>query len=177
MKHIKNYKTISTSNGDKGMSRNYSNEVLPKSDILFDVLGNIDELSSWLGLLYHKTSFKDEMRTIQMTLQTMNSLIATSDEDRRSKLVNVTNEDIKHIEHLEQQLLDKTKIEPVFVLPGSDTSLEGAYFDIARSVTRRIERSVVHFIKTYNRQDLLDSQRYVNRLSDLFFIFSRYCSK
>ena len=174
MKKIDNYKFISTTKGDKGTSRNYSNEVFPKSDILFDTLGTIDELSSILGLVYHYSNAKEDIRHIQKTLQNISSLIATSDESvKRDKLVKITDEDILYLESLEQGLLAKSSILPEFVLPGSDTSKEGAFYDLARSVARRSERIVVRFIEKNKRTDLDFCLKYLNRLSDLLFIYAR----
>jgi len=174
MKKIDNFKFISTAKGDKGNSKNYSNEELSKSDILFDTLGTIDELSSILGLLFHYAENKDEIKTIQKTLQHINSLIATTDETiRKSKLVQIRIEDIVYLEQKEQALLKDGKIEPIFVLPGSDTTLIGAYYDLARSVARRSERSVVRFIEKNKRTDLDFCLKYLNRLSDLLFIYAR----
>ena len=59
MKKIDDYRFISTTKGDKGTSKNYSNEEFSKSDILFDALGSLDELSSVLGVVYHYTDSKD----------------------------------------------------------------------------------------------------------------------
>lgn len=174
MKKIDNYKVISTTSGDRGVSKNYSNVELSKSNILFETLGNIDELSSNLGILYHMTDNKDVIRLIQQKLQSINSQIATSDDSaRRDRLKKITNDDIKVVEELEQQVLDKTVIEPVFVLPGSDTSSVGAYYDLCRAVTRRVERSLVLFVEMNRRTDLDLSLKYLNRLSDLLFIYAR----
>ena len=174
MKKIDNYKVISTTSGDRGVSKNYSNVELPKSNILFEVLGNIDELSSTLGILYHMTDNKDVVRLIQQKLQNISSQIATSDDSARRKgMVKITNDDIKVIEELEQLVLDKTVIEPVFVLPGSDTSNIGAYFDLSRAITRRVERSLVLFVEVNHRTDLNFCLMYFNRLSDLLFIYAR----
>ena len=174
MKKIDNYKVISTTSGDKGLSRNYSNVELSKSNILFEVLGNIDELSSTLGVLYHMTENKDIIRLIQTKLQHISSLIATSDNSaRRDSLVKITYDDIKVIEELEQMILNDTVIEPIFVLPGSDTSNVGSYYDLARSVTRRAERSLVMFTEINRRSDLKYCMQYLNRLSDLLFIYAR----
>ena len=174
MKKIDNYKVISTTSGDKGLSRNYSNVKLSKSNILFETLGNIDELSSSLGLIYHVTEEKDIIRLIQTKLQNISSLIATSeDSKRRDSLVKITNDDILVVEELEQRLLNETVIEPIFVLPGSDTSKLGAYYDLSRSITRRAERSLVLFTETNRRSDLNYCLKYLNRLSDLLFIYAR----
>lgn len=174
MKKIDNYKVISTTSGDRGISKNYSNVELSKSNILFEVLGNVDELSSTLGILYHLTDNKDVVRLIQQKLQNISSLIATSDDSgRRKSLIKITIDDIKVIEELEQLVLDKTVIEPVFVLPGSDTSNIGAYYDLCRAITRRVERSLVMFVEINKRRDLDLSLMYFNRLSDLLFIYAR----
>jgi len=174
MKKIDDYKFISTAKGDKGTSRNYSNEEFSKSDILFDTLGSIDELSSALGVVYHYTESKDEIRLIQKTLQNISSLVATStSSSQRDKLAEINNEDIKELEKQEQGLLAKSKILPKFVLPGSDTSKTGAYFDLARSIARRTERNLVRFIEKNQRNDLQYCLMYINRLSDLLFIYAR----
>jgi len=67
-------------------------------------------------------------------------------------------------------LLEKSNIEPKFVLPGSDTSKVGAFYDFARSITRRAERSLVKFVEVHKRNDLDYCIKYLNRLSDLLFI-------
>jgi len=174
MKKIADYKIISTTKGDQGTSRNYSNEEYSKSDILFDVLGNLDELSSTLGIVYHFTKDNKDIKGIQKNLQDISSLVATSNKViRETKLVQITDEDISKLELLEQTLLKKSKIEPVFVLPGSDTSKNGAFYDLARSIARRGERSLVKFIEKNKRDDLNMCLKYLNRLSDLLFIYAR----
>ncbi len=178
MKIISNFKTISTAKGDKGTSKNYSNEELSKSDVLFETLGNIDELSSVLGILYHYSKEKEEIRSIQRTLQNISSLVATTDKEiRNSKLIQISELDISKIEQIEQSLLEKSEIKPVFVLPGSDTSKVGAYYDLSRSVARRAERSLVKFVEEHKRDDLDYCLKYINRLSDLLFLYSRSLSK
>ncbi len=177
MKKIDDYKFISTAKGDKGASKNYSNEEFSKSDILFDTLGSIDELSSILGVVYHYTESKDEIRLIQKTLQNIGSLVATStSSSQRDKLVEISSENIEELEKQEQELLLINEILPKFVLPGSDTSKTGAYFDLARSITRRTERNLVRFIEKYQRNDLSYCLKYMNRLSDLLFIYARSLS-
>lgn len=174
MKKIDDYRVISTTSGDKGLSRNYSNVELSKSNILFETLGDIDELSSSLGIIYHMTEDKDIIRLMQTKLQNICSIIATSvDSSRRDSLKQITNDDILVLEELEQQLLNETVIEPLFVLPGSDTSKLGAQYDLSRAITRRAERSLVMFVEINRRNDLTYCLKYLNRLSDLLFIYAR----
>ena len=173
MKLIKSYKQISTKKGDKGTSTNYSNEEFSKSDVLFDTLGTIDELSSMLGVVYHYTKLQDEIRYIQTKLQDINSLVATTNEEIKAKLIGVSIKDIEKLEEFEKRILEDCSIEPVFVLPGSDSTKESAYFDLSRSIARRAERRLVSFVNYYQRDDLIDSMRFLNRLSDLLFIIAR----
>ena len=171
---IERYTYISTKKGDSGTSKNYSNEVLPKTDVLFETLGVIDELTSILGLCYHHSIYQEKIRMIQLDLQHIMSLIATNvDDENRRKLIPITKEDVQRLEQLEQIVLETCHIEPRFVLPGSDSSMEGAYLDMARSISRRVERVVLRFIEEKERKDLDDVMTYLNRLSDVLFILAR----
>ncbi len=175
---IETYTHISTKKGDGGTSRNYSNDELPKTDILFETLGVIDELSSALGLASHYSRYDDYIRTIQLDLQHINSLIATrADDPRRGRLTVIDDETIERLEAWEQSILTECRIEPRFVLPGSESSKEGAYLDLARAISRRVERTVLRCVASYQRKDLDDVIRYVNRLSDLLFIMARSCDQ
>ncbi len=170
---IKSASVISTKKGDSGMSKNYSNESFQKTDIVFETLGTMDELSATLGLAYHYTK-EPMILTIQRTLQDINTLIATNPESERfNQITQITEKDIEVLETQEQVLLDATPLEPRFVLPGSEASLGGAYYDLARTVCRRAERQLIRFTELKQRDDLNHPRSYMNRLSDLLFIFAR----
>lgn len=170
---IISYKQISTKKGDSGSSSDYSNNTYLKNNILFDVVGSVDELSSLLGVTYHYSTHKNEIKEIQKRLQDINSLIATSDKLVRDTLRQIKEDDIKVLELQEVALLKNTEIKAVFVLPGSDSTKESAYLDLARSVTRRCERNLVSFVKITKREDLDNVLKFMNRLSDLLFIMAR----
>lgn len=169
---IEKYTQISTKKGDKGTSKNYSNEEFMKDDIVFEAVGTIDELSSLLGVVYHYVKYTDEIKNIQRVLQTINSLIATTDLKRLQQIQQVKETDILFLEQLEETLLPNVTIERMFVLPGSETSKENAYIHLARAVARRTERTIVKYIKETQREDLFDALAYINRLSDLLFIMA-----
>ena len=172
---IDNVKNISTKKGDSGTSRNYSNEAFSKDDIVFETLGTNDELSSVLGLAYHATQ-NAMIKTIQRTIQDINALIATNPESQKTRyeaLKPIKAADIEAIEQEEAQVLKSHPIEPRFFLPGSETTLKGAHYDYARTVCRRAERMLVRFINMREREDLSLARQYLNRLSDLLFIWAR----
>ncbi|MFP4078609.1 MAG: ATP:cob(I)alamin adenosyltransferase, partial [Candidatus Izemoplasmataceae bacterium] len=150
---INKVENISTKKGDTGTSRDYSNLPYPKDDILFETLGTIDELSAVLGIAYHHTHY-EQIKVIQKTLQAINALIATdpkNDPERYETLRKIGEKDIGFIETEEEKQLITKEIEPEFHLPGTDTTLENAYFDYARTVCRRAERTIVRFINTKGR--------------------------
>ncbi|MFW6298105.1 MAG: ATP:cob(I)alamin adenosyltransferase [Bacillota bacterium] len=172
---INKVENISTKRGDTGTSRDYSNLPYPKDDVLFEILGTIDELSAVLGIAYHHTKY-EQIKVIQKTLQAINALIATHPENAPESyegLRKIGAKDIEFIETEEEKMLITKEIEPKFHLPGTDTTLENAYFDYARTVCRRAERTMVRFINTKARDDLDHPRAYLNRLSDLLFILAR----
>lgn len=163
---------ISTKTGDKGNSKNYNNESFRKSDILFETLGTIDELSSYLGLTYHSTKL-EKIKSVQKLLQNINSMIATNPEsDIYSKISKVSESDISWIEKEIQKLLDEKPLEPRFTLPGSEKTSEGAHFDYARTIARRAERRLNEFSEKYERMDLESAKKFLNRLSDYLYVLS-----
>jgi len=172
---VKNVHHISTKKGDKGMSKNYSNESFNKDDILFETLGTMDELSATLGLTYHYTNY-EMIKVFQRKLQDINAIIATNKDvtkDQYEALNFIKEEDTLALEEEAQRLLDIKPLEPRFVLPGSEADKENAYFDVSRVVCRRAERLLVRYANYAERDDLAQAKAYVNRLSDLLFILAR----
>lgn len=174
MKTIDNINVISTKKGDHGTSKNFSNESLPKTDILFDVVGTIDELTSFLGVTYHYVEEKDLIKKIQSTLQRIMSVVATNPDSKQYDTLNhIKEKDILYIEYYEELFLKDASIKPVFVLPGSDSTKGSSYLDYSRSVTRRCERVMLKFVVEHDRDDLVLCNKYLNRLSDLLYILAR----
>lgn len=169
---IRKIKYISTKIGDKGTSKDYNNKEYSKSDILFETLGTIDELSSFLGLTYHYSKFEN-IKKIQRDLQNINSIIATApNSDLYEKITMINHEDVNWLESNMQKALDLKSIEPKLFLPGSEKSLVGAYFDVCRTLARKAERRINQYAEKYKRADLKELKSYINRLSDFLFVLS-----
>jgi len=163
---------ISTKTGDKGKSKNYNDATFKKDDILFEALGTIDELSSFLGLTYHQKNLPI-IKTIQENLQNINSMLATNPRsDLYQKITYITDTDIAFIEDHIQATLNENPSNDSFYLPGTEKTKVGAYFDVCRTIARRAERRMVSFVNKYKRKDLAYAQKYLNRLSDLMFVLS-----
>ena len=169
---VTRWQQISTKTGDSGKSKNYNDVSYKKDDILFETLGTIDELSSFLGLTYHEHNMPI-IKTIQENLQNINSMIATSPRSELYQRIKyVTDMDIEFIEDHIQSTLNTNPSNDTFYLPGTEKTKVGAYFDVCRTIARRAERRLVSFIHRYKRKDLSYAQKYLNRLSDLLFVLS-----
>lgn len=163
---------ISTKAGDKGKSKNYNDDSFPKDDILFETLGTIDELSSFLGLTYHEENMPI-IKTVQENLQTINSMVATKpNSSLYQRITYITDMDIQFIEDHLQATLNTYPSNDSFYLPGTEKTKVGAYLDVCRAIARRAERRLVSFVKKHRRKDLVFAQKYINRLSDLLFVLS-----
>ncbi len=159
--------SVSTKTGDKGESGLANGQRLSKSNLIFEVLGTLDELNSHLGLCAVKLSASPSQKIlfeIQDTLFHIGAEIAGSHKTLLHK---------KKLEQLEAQVhLLQTELEKdgqwatKFLLPGG--SEEGAYLDIARTVCRRCERLIV----SYSLQENVSPRilQYINRLSDFLYV-------
>lgn len=162
---------VSTKQGDLGESRLISSEKLPKSNPVFQAIGDVDELNSWLGLV--ATKFASEFAKHQRFIFTIqNTLFYLGAELAKSKTTQLANNMVKELEEksdeLQSQMIDNWHSK--FLLPGG-TEL-GGYLDIARTVCRRAERSVVWLGQTQLMRPVVIM--YLNRLSDYLYVLRCY---
>jgi cob(I)alamin adenosyltransferase len=146
-----------------------------------NTIGTIDELSCHIGLIKHydRQQWWHVFTTIQKDLQHIMSTLATSPiSERFDELKHVDDASIiHHIESVQKDMLRTTRIPQEFVIPGE--TVEDAQINIARTVCRRAERLIVELIRetfadSKRKHEYHDASRYLNRLSDLLFVFSRY---
>lgn len=162
---------VTTRTGDGGKTSDYSGTVDWKDAPLFELLGGLDELSSWLGVLKHIGGHRGDLEVVQSRLMALGSVAATNPESPlTANLRRITGTEIDELEAWEHRLLRGVVIQPAFVLPGA--SPQSAQADVARTVCRRIERRMVAFVRD-GRPDLAPGARYLNRLSDVLFILAR----
>ncbi len=170
--YIKKTDQIVTKNGDTGESKDFGNETYKKNDIIFEAMGSIDELSSFLGLAYHFTNY-EYIKEIQKKLQIINARVAVSPKsDLANKIDRVEEHDVVFLESEIQNILDQKPIEARFVLPGSERTQNGAFFDYARTIARKCERRLVEYLEKHKRTDLKIELKYLNRLSDYLFVLA-----
>ncbi len=166
---------ITTKTGDKGFSGLYNGKRLKKSDKLFSLLGDIDELSSFLGwtkseIVFLKKGdfefFEGLLLKIQDDLYKIMSFVGF--EFKYPKTISSLNEDdTKFLENTLSDFMDKIREIKEFVRPGKGKI--SSMFHFARAICRRAERSFVSICK---KDKGLIELIYLNRLSDLLFVFA-----
>lgn len=163
---------VTTRTGDSGKTSDFTGAVDWKDAPVFAVLGDLDELSSWLGVLKHLGDARDDLEVVQTRLMHFSSRVATTPgSPLEAGLPPFGTSQVDELEAWEQRLLAAgAVIRPRFVLPGG--SPRSAQADVARTVCRRAERRLVAFVRD-ERPDLAVGARYVNRLSDVLYILAR----
>jgi len=179
---VSTFKQVTTKTGDKGKSKLYDGRIDDKSAVVFDTLGTIDELNSWLGLLKAELAQLNEdyivnsIDDLQKHIYRILSQIATSpDSDQYKKLKLLTTEDVEILEKFEHTMVEKVSLENSFITPGANVI--SAKADIVRTICRRVERCLVRFNNKDERNDLLICLQFINRLSDYLFVIARYLEK
>ena len=168
---------IYTKGGDKGKTSLGSGKRVAKYDLRVSAYGTVDEANAVLGLVRLHTK-EDQaldalLSTVQNDLFDVGADLCTPDNpDLGYEPLRVT---AAQTERLEKEIdAYNAKLEPLksFILPGG--SAAAATLHLGRTVVRRAERLVVELAEEeeINREVI----RYLNRLSDLFFVLSRICN-
>lgn len=165
---------IYTRTGDDGTTATYGGIRRSKSDLLFYAIGAIDELTSFIGLVIGKLKNKKDKLFLSKVQENLYLIMANLSGGKKN--LDNLNEEVKIIEKkIDEMELTLPKINK-FILPqGTELS---SWFHIIRTICRRAERNVVKLfdnngaMKQYN-----NITRYLNRLSDLFFVMARFYNK
>jgi len=180
---------VYTRHGDGGSTRLVGGQNVSKSDLRLEAYGTVDELNAFVGACRctlgemlrlsppsvhtQLDMLSTSLLRIQHELFNLGSILATLPADIQPKQPRVTQAEIEALE----QAIDARQNDLVplrsFVLPGGTRI--NADLHIARTVCRRAERACVALQEDGRPIDSL-AIRYLNRLSDLFFVWSRYVS-
>ena len=157
---------------------------VPKDSPRIEAYGTVDELNSIVGLarIFNEERieegeahrFLDEvLRDIQEELFNLGSELATPSDSRHKGTISIEEEQVKKLEGIIdecQKTLDPLKS---FILPGGGRI--GGYLHQCRTVCRRAEREVLRLSRVEETSEC--GIKYINRLSDLFFVLSRWVGK
>ena len=169
---------IYTKTGDKGETGLLGGKRVPKDDERIEAYGTIDELNSVIGVVLNYINNKevlDLLEVIQNNLFVIGSDLASPQEKEgiRSRISLVKQEEINKLEKAIDYFDSKLDALKNFILPGGAKG--ASMFHLARTVCRRAERRV---ITLKNNADINENIIvYLNRLSDLLFVLSRYDNK
>ncbi len=175
---------VYTRTGDKGNTALVGGRRVAKDSPRIESYGTIDELNSIIGLARAFNADKldqgeahrylDEvLAKIQDELFDLGSELATPEDAAYAGMYRVGAAEVKRIEEtIDHCQKDLTPLKS-FILPGGGKI--GAFLHQCRTVCRRAEREILRLSRA---EDLSEwPLKYVNRLSDLFFVLARWISK
>jgi cob(I)alamin adenosyltransferase len=164
--------SISTQKGDTGQTGLAGGIRVSKADLRVEAYGSVDELNTFLGFARSICQNKEIAawtETIQRTLFRVGSALATPAESNKQPPF-ISTEEVEMLTGLVHKIEATEGILSDWSIPGAHT--ESAAYEIARTVCRRVERNVVRFAESGGvvKPEVL---AYLNRLSDLLWIFGR----
>jgi cob(I)alamin adenosyltransferase len=167
---------VYTRRGDAGQTSLAGGQRLPKNDLRIEAYGTVDELNSFIGLARESARELPELNRIlgrvQHELFNLGSNLATLPADIHPKQARITAADSEQLEREIDRMNEGLPPLRSFVLPGG--SRLNAELHICRTVCRRAERVCVALAA----QAEVDAAglKYLNRLSDALFVWSRWAS-
>ena len=175
---------VYTRTGDRGDTALVGGKRVPKDAARIEAYGSLDELNAVLGLarVFNEERLAEAeghrwldevLRRLQNQLFDLGSELATPEESVYEGMYRVGEAEVRELE----RLIDTCQkdLEPLksFVLPGGGRI--GAFLHQARTVCRRVEREVLRLSRVEPLPEW--PLKYVNRLSDLLFVLSRWVAK
>ena len=172
---------VYTKTGDKGRTALVGGQRVPKNHARIETYGTVDELNAFVGSAVVSASaempdgeqrawFVDVLIRVQHELFNLGSILATLPEDVHPKQPRVQDADIEQLEADIDVCNASLPILRSFVLPGG--SRTNTDLHVCRTVCRRAERML---ISASDEEDIPNEAiRYLNRLSDAFFVWSRW---
>lgn len=182
---------IYTRTGDDGSTGMADGSRVSKADHLFNVMGDVDELNSHIGLIRaHLAQTANNQVSDQPLLTHVSPQQAVDFEQAlviiQHLLFNIGGElampeyegiNATHIDWLEQQIdTMNTSLPPLkdFILPTGSVLVSQLH--IARCVCRRAERQAVSLQEQRPKAIRPTAVSLINRLSDWLFVAARFCT-
>ena len=175
-----NLTRIYTRTGDDGTTNLGDMSRTGKNDPRLKAYADVDEANSAIGLVVASAMIREDLAKILVDIQ--NDLFDVGADLCTPVIDNPPHEPLRvtaeYIDRLEAAC-DKynEELEPLrsFILPGGTET--AARLHIARTITRRAERSTWAAIDMYHGGVNQLAATYLNRLSDLLFILARVANK
>jgi len=161
---------IYTRTGDDGSTGLADGNRVEKDSLRVDAIGDIDELNSLLGVLT-ANDIPDDIKGYLLNIQ--HRLFDLGGELAIPGDAAIEPESISRIEELIDNFNDDLPMLKEFILPGGN--MPGSVCHLARAVCRRGERKLVKLARDEYVNPV--SITYINRLSDLLFVFARVLAR
>jgi cob(I)alamin adenosyltransferase len=175
---------VYTRRGDGGETGLVGGQRVPKDNLRIEAYGTVDELNSFIGAARASAETAvaggctalqpliEILLRVQHELFNLGSILATLPEDVHPKQARITGAEIERLEAEMDQMNESLPPLRSFVLPGG--SRLNADLHICRTVCRRAERIAVALAREESIPE--ETVRYLNRLSDALFVWSRWAS-
>jgi cob(I)alamin adenosyltransferase len=175
---------VYTRTGDDGTTALVGGTRVSKDSKRIAAYGTIDELNASLGLarVFNEERLAegkghqwldDVLRRLQNELFDLGSELATPEDAVYEGMFRFSEQEVKALERLMDQC--QKELEPLksFILPGGGRI--GGFLHQCRTICRRAERDIL----ALSREEPINPclLKYVNRLSDVFFVLSRWVGK
>ena len=175
---------VYTRTGDRGETALVGGARVPKDAARIEAYGTVDELNAALGLARafnverleegegHR--WLDEvLRRLQNELFDLGSELATPEDAVYEGMHRIGDAEVRELEKLIDHCQKELPPLKSFILPGGGRI--GAALHQARTICRRAERDILRLSRAEPLAEW--PLRYVNRLSDLLFVLSRWVAK
>jgi cob(I)alamin adenosyltransferase len=175
---------VYTRTGDGGETALVGGQRVPKDSARIVAYGTIDELNAIVGLARtfnaeclgdgeHHRWLDQALRRIQNELFDLGSELATPAGAEYEGMFKISEAEVTALERLMDECQKELPPLKSFVLPGGGRI--GGFLHQARTVCRRAERRILALsrVEPIGEWPL----KYVNRLSDLLFVLSRWAGK
>jgi cob(I)alamin adenosyltransferase len=160
---------IVTRTGDEGSTGMADGSRRAKDDIRVHCLGEVDELNAVIGIALSAIEDEQTLKILTLVQHDLFDIGAELCQPGKSLI------QAKHVDAIESAVETFNETLPPlkeFILPaGSQATV---FLHLARTVCRRVERSLVTLKKEENLNSI--TTQYINRLSDLLFILARSVS-
>jgi len=167
-------KRIYTRTGDNGLTAIHGGGRVSKTDIRIEANGRLDELNVDIGivraLMPAEHKWQPRLKDIQMTMMALMSIVATPDVCRHSNPNTLPQTLVQDIESFIDEVAEECHDAEYFILPGG--TMLSAMMHRARVSARSAERGLWSLNEVDSVPGLI--LKYINRLSDLFFIMARH---
>ena len=174
---------VYTRRGDQGETSLAGGQRVPKDGPRLEAYGTVDELNAFLGAaratageLADQEPQIEPLRALLLRVQhelfNLGSILATLPEDVHPKQARITDAEIAQLEAEMDRMNEELPGLRSFVRAGG--SRLNAELHICRTVCRRAERAAVTLSSAESVPP--EAVRYLNRLSDALFVWSRWAS-